>query len=307
MRFRRMCVRQLMGAAIALSVAICASAQAPAAADPDPVTTDPGVRDSAFPPDIEELAFQSAGARVNALMYVAQGAGPHPTVVLLHGFPGNERNLDLAQAIRRAGINVLFFSYRGLWGSGGTFSFPNALDDVAAALRYLRTPDTAKAYRVDAHRIALVGHSLGAWAALMGAAADPAVQCVAGIEVANMGAYGRQMRTDTKWRDVFQGYFVSLAAPGGPMHAEAVPLITALETNADTWDVALKAPALSGRAVLLLDNTHNEGHAGLVRALGDAGAHRLTELVWDTDHSFSDRRIALAHSVVGWLRSNCGY
>lgn len=300
-------VQQLMGAVIVLTVAISAGAQAPAASDPDPVTTDPALRDTAFPPDIGELAFQSAGERVNGLLYVAQGAGPHPTVVLLHGFPGNERNLDIAQAIRRAGINVLFFSYRGLWGSGGTFSFPNALDDVAAALRFLRTPDTAKAYRVDSHRIALIGHSLGAWAALMGAAADPAIQCTAGIEVANMGSYGRRMRTDTKSRDTFQQYFVSLATPGGPVHADGVSLIASLETNAAAWDVALKAPALSGRTVLLLDNTHNEGHATLVRALNDAGSEHLTQLVWDTDHSFSDRRISLARSVVGWLKSSCGY
>ena len=45
------------------------------------------------------------------------------TVILLHGFPGNERNLDLAQAIRRSGWNAVFFHYRGAWGSGGVFSF----------------------------------------------------------------------------------------------------------------------------------------------------------------------------------------
>ena len=47
------------------------------------------------------------------------GAGRRPTVVLLHGLPGNEKNLDLAQAIRRAGWNVVTFNYRGSWGSPG--------------------------------------------------------------------------------------------------------------------------------------------------------------------------------------------
>ena len=40
----------------------------------------------------------------------------------MHGLPGNERNLDLAQAIRRAGWDVLTFTYRGAWGSPGDFS-----------------------------------------------------------------------------------------------------------------------------------------------------------------------------------------
>ena len=89
----------------------------------DPVTADPapGV-DTAYPPSTEELAFQSQGSRLNGFFDLANGKGPHPTVILLHGFPGNERNLDLAQALRRAGMNVLFFHYRGAWGSGGTFS-----------------------------------------------------------------------------------------------------------------------------------------------------------------------------------------
>jgi len=38
-------------------------------------------------------------------------------VVLLHGYPGNERNLDLAQARRRDGWDIVFFHYRGAWGS----------------------------------------------------------------------------------------------------------------------------------------------------------------------------------------------
>ena len=37
------------------------------------------------------------------LLMWPQGLGPHPVVIMLHGFPGNEKNLDLAQSIRRAG------------------------------------------------------------------------------------------------------------------------------------------------------------------------------------------------------------
>jgi hypothetical protein len=47
-------------------------------------------------------------------MYRANGPGKHPTMLLLHGFPGNERNPDLAQAIRGHGWNVVYFDYRGL-------------------------------------------------------------------------------------------------------------------------------------------------------------------------------------------------
>jgi len=78
-------------------------------------------------PSMDELAIPSHGSRMNALVYLAAGSGPHPVVVFLHGYPGNEKNLDLAQAVRRAGFDAVYFDYRGTWGSGGTFSFGHGL------------------------------------------------------------------------------------------------------------------------------------------------------------------------------------
>jgi len=68
----------------------------------DPASSDLPNFDSANPPRLSETFFEIGAVGMNAIVYEAQGAGPHPTVVLLHGFPGNEQNLDLAQAIRRA-------------------------------------------------------------------------------------------------------------------------------------------------------------------------------------------------------------
>ena len=64
----------------------------------------------------------SHGAKMYSVIYIAAGEGPHPTVLMLHGFPGNEKNLDLAYSMRRAGWNVLVPFFRGAWGSGGSFS-----------------------------------------------------------------------------------------------------------------------------------------------------------------------------------------
>jgi predicted alpha/beta-fold hydrolase len=78
------------------------------------ITTDPAP-DSAFPASVEAPDILSHGARLNSVLYLASGGRPHPTVVLLHGFPGNEKNLDLAYAMRRAGWNALIPHYRGAW------------------------------------------------------------------------------------------------------------------------------------------------------------------------------------------------
>src|ERR1700677_4487771 len=94
---------------------------------PAAITTDPAP-DKANPAAMETFQIPSHGAMLNALAYIASGPGPHRVVLLLHGFPGNEKNLDLAQAIRRAGWDVVYFDYRGSWGSPGDFSFIHSIE-----------------------------------------------------------------------------------------------------------------------------------------------------------------------------------
>src|SRR5919206_2429948 len=100
----------------------------------DPVVQDPPGDDVQFSDSAASVGIMSDGARMNGLVYVAQGRGPHPIAILLHGQPGDERNLDLAHALRRAGWNVLFFHYRGAWGSEGRYSYRHQVADVRAAL-----------------------------------------------------------------------------------------------------------------------------------------------------------------------------
>ena len=113
------------------------------------------VPDPQHPAAIAELSIPSSGARMPALIYLANGPGPHPTFVLLHGFPGNEKNLDIAQDLRRNGFNVLFFHYRGAWGSQGDYSLLHLAEDAASALSYLR--QNAAELHVDPGKLSLVG------------------------------------------------------------------------------------------------------------------------------------------------------
>jgi pimeloyl-ACP methyl ester carboxylesterase len=273
----------------------------------DPVTMDPVVRDTINPPSREELALTSHGFRLNGFMYIAQGAGPHPTVILLHGYPGVEKNLDLAQAIRRAGMNVLYFDYRGSWGSGGVFSFASAQEDVAAAIDYVRSPENARRLRGDPTRVALIGHSMGGWLAFLGAAADPTIKCVGGIEAADMTLVRGQLSASPHFDSAFIVYANFLTAPGGPLRASSESLLASVKANAKEWALPNRAANLVDRTMLLLDNKVNQGHAPFVAALKAAGARKLTADVWNTDHTFSDRRIELAHRVVSWLRSECHF
>ena len=62
---------------------------------PAAIYTDP-MPDLAHPARMDVLHIPSHGETINGIAYVAAGADEHPAVVLLHGLPGNEKNLDLA-------------------------------------------------------------------------------------------------------------------------------------------------------------------------------------------------------------------
>ena len=66
-------------------------------------------------------------------------------------------------------------NYRGSWGSAGTFSFANAIEDTQSAVRFLRDPENVKKYRIDPKTIVLIGHSMGGFMAAYAAAHDPEV------------------------------------------------------------------------------------------------------------------------------------
>jgi pimeloyl-ACP methyl ester carboxylesterase len=271
----------------------------------DPVRSDPPAG-LAHPPGMEELKIPSGGTMMNGFIYLAAGAGAHPTAVFLHGYPGNERNLDLAQAVRRAGWNALYFDYRGSWGSGGTFSYGNALDDVAAALAFLRSPDARTKYGVDAGRIALVGHSFGGGLALLAEARDARVACAVSLAGFNAGAAGREPRM----REGLLGYFRATMDPAsGPIHADADQAIAELQAHAAEWDLVSLAPALKNRPVLLVAGTRDPENNATRRALTDAlhaaGATHLRSVEWNDDHPFSAHRLALSDLLVRWLGAEC--
>jgi pimeloyl-ACP methyl ester carboxylesterase len=186
---------------VVFALLICgaaAGAQTPPVGLAPAIYTDPP-HDSAHPARMEVLHIPSGGVSINGIAYTPAGPGPHPVLVLMHGLPGNEKNLDLAQAVRRAGWTVVTFNYRGSWGSPGRFSFAGNLDDAKAVLAYLRDPANAAKLGIDTKRIVVGGHSMGGWVAAMTAEHDPALAGTILISAANMGRTGptREQRIAT--------------------------------------------------------------------------------------------------------------
>jgi len=285
------------------SALLCASFPLPLHAQqlPAAITTDPPP-DKAYPAAMESFQIPSHGAMLNALAYIAEGAGPHPVVLLLHGFPGNEKNLDLAQAIRRDGWDVVYFDYRGSWGSPGDFSFTHSIEDTQSAIAYLRDAAHAKKLRSDAAYIVLIGHSMGGFMARYAGAQDPAIKAVGLISAADMGVDKMQSLKPAQEKEATARLAAHFAAEGMAPLAGCTPESLAKEiiANAAVWNVPNLAPKLASRPVLVI--TSDDGLApsndAFVAALHKGGATDISTVHLTTDHSYSDQRIALEKAVL---------
>jgi len=268
---------------------------------PAAITTDPA-HDKTNPAAFETFQIPSHGALLNAIAYIAPGAAPHPVVLLLHGFPGNEKNLDLAQAMRRDGWDVVYFDYRGSWGSPGDFSFTHSIEDTQSAIAYLRDPANAKKLHSDPSSIVLVGHSMGGFIARYVAAQDPAIKAVGLISAADMGVDKVQSIKPEQQKAAISALAAGLAESGMAPLAGCTPESLAKEVvaNATAWNIPALAPKLATRPVLVI--TSDDGLApsndAFVEALHKAGNQEVKTVHMATDHSYSDQRIALEEAVL---------
>jgi pimeloyl-ACP methyl ester carboxylesterase len=261
---------------------------------PSAVYSDPP-RDSAHPARMEVLHIPSGGVKINGVAYVAAGAGAHPTFVFFHGLPGNEKNLDLAQAVRRAGWNAITINYRGSWGSPGVFRFAGNLEDASATLTFLRDSTNARALGVDTRKIVIAGHSMGGWVTAIVASAEPNLAGAVLISAADMARMADAPREGlaTMMADNME----SLAGvTAQSMADDAIALGAARGFNAAA--ASIRVPLL----VLTSDDGLAPASDDLVARARAAGNTRITAIHRATDHGWSDSRIALESAVINWLQ-----
>jgi pimeloyl-ACP methyl ester carboxylesterase len=266
---------------------------------PTAVIADPRP-DSKFPARMEVIHVPSGGVQINGVVYVASGPNPHPVLVFFHGLPGNEKNLDLAQWVRRAGWTVVTVSYRGSWGSPGDFRFAQNLEDAGATLAFIRSPENAKRLSIDSGRIVICGHSMGGWVTAETLAHEPSVLGAVIISAGDFGAIGlRAQQNRDAVIKAMNNNRESLAGVTGESMADE------LVAHGEDWSFKTLAPQLIHRKLLVLysNDFAKADSQELIKDVKAAGGTTIAEKYVVTDHSWSDHRIALESLVIEWLES----
>jgi diadenosine tetraphosphate (Ap4A) HIT family hydrolase/pimeloyl-ACP methyl ester carboxylesterase len=202
--------------------------------------------------------------------------------------------------VRRAGWNVLKINYRGSWGSPGKFSFANARLDGEAATAFLFDPANVAKYNIDTSKIVVAGHSMGGFMAADAAAANPRVAGTVLIDAWDIGKEKAGITDAAARKAAIEGMTPDTVPLAG---TSAALLVSEIETNAAKLDLEALSARIADRPLLMIGAEHAGAPTTrkLAAAARQAQAKALTETYMDTDHSFSDSRIALEAEVIRWL------
>lgn len=256
-----------------------------------------------------QMVLPSHGSNLLGVFYLAAGAQPHPTAIILHGFPGYEQNLDLAQFLRAHGWNVLAMHYRGSWGVKGDFSFQHAAEDADTEVQFLLGTANAQKYHIDPKHVVVIGHSMGGYMAASAIAHNPQIAGAVLISAWNIGADYQSARRTGKAEPTIAEEAKALESdnnttPLAGTSGEA--LAREIKDHSSELNFLNLASKIAPRPVLVV--TSNDGLApidhALVEALKKAGDSKVTEKHWDTDHSYSGQRAELCNAILDWATAN---
>jgi pimeloyl-ACP methyl ester carboxylesterase len=251
--------------------------------------------DNNSPAGSTELFIPSDNALLAGLIYRANGPGKHPTLLLLHGYPGNERNLDIAQVVRAIGWNVIYFDYRGSWGSQGKFTFRNCVADVVNVVKFCnKYQDSLK---IDTANMVLFGHSMGGWICLKAIQSIPQIKKAFALSTWDIYGDFKKVLNQKELMDLANSpetggkYFV--------LNASLMEIFEPVLKDPDYFNLAIDGKLLADKQIIMLDEHHRNKE--IAESLKLANKSYCKYEVWDTDHPFTNKRVSLMNELILFL------
>ncbi|MFA5055971.1 MAG: CocE/NonD family hydrolase [Dehalococcoidia bacterium] len=131
----------------------------------------------------QRITFQSGDLRLESVLYLPNGDGPFPCVVVCHPHPLYGGSMDnnvvdaVCNALVDASVAAFKFNFRGVGRSQGRYDDGRGEgEDAKSAIEYIATLQ-----EIDAGRIGLCGYSAGAAFSLPACWNDERVKAIAAI------------------------------------------------------------------------------------------------------------------------------
>ena len=242
---------------------------------------------------VENISFHSEGIPLLGRLYRPAPEGKYPAVALCHGYPGDTKNMDLAEELALKGIVTLLFYYQGAWGSKGAYRFSKLEPSTRDAVAYLRTQPC-----VDPERIGLVSHSMGALPLVKRLSLDSTIKTAAlmsPVSDINLWTSGDAMET------VIPHFIESAKGKLDGMTADQLRIdlrdVTESGNPIDLIGIA-KAPIL-----VIVGSEDDVTPPELCKLLYDnAREPKKWVLVDKADHGYSEHRVIMIRAVLDWLK-----
>ena len=255
-----------------------------------------------YSPAMHGVQIMGKRGRLFSVIYTAGGEKPRPTVLLLHGIPGNEQNMDLAQELRRNGFHVITFHYSGCFGSDGNYALSHNIEDANTVLDYICSDIQ---YGFDKERIFVVGHSIGGFVASHLSALRQEIKGAAVLMPCNIGRIFKiqeeSPRAAEKLLDILEESAKWLQG------ASIEKFLDELKSNSERFRLENLAQSLAQKPFLCIEaefdeHTPPQYHCRpLEEAIYAIPGNRLRVVRLATDHLASDCRLELCDNVVSYI------
>jgi dipeptidyl aminopeptidase/acylaminoacyl peptidase len=244
---------------------------------------------------VEDVSIPCEGVRLLGRLYRPNDESVYPAVAICHGYPGDAKNMDLAEELALNDVAVLVFYYMGAWGSGGEFRLTNLAPSTSAAVEYLKSLDF-----IDLDRVGLISLSMGAVPLTKCMSAEPSLKTgVLMSPASDLKPWSQEQYLDSivpVFLKMAEGKLTGWTAENLRQDIRAA----ASELNPIETVREIHAPLM----VVLGTNDTVTAPPDIRRLYEAANEPKKLVEIEGADHEFSEHRIPLQKAVIDWVSSH---